>query len=503
MKMLFNYNNPRKKRIAVSQKAGKMKRKMRKRKHRAHSRRKHSAKKTPPALPIATNPKSKRKRHKSSHKRRKNPTLLYKEGGVYKGTAHGSKRDYAQAKKFIEKKKAALEARIKSGLPSHRAKYEYEQAIKDIKSLSGFKRKAMRAVSKRDKGSKVKHFPRIARSQEAIDKLIAGQVAREEKMAKKKSRKHKRSKRSKRRARLSPRKARKHSRKHSKKRSKKHSKKPAKKVSRKRRVHKRRKQRTVKLHAGKVVRRMKRMRKGHHFKVHHGKKKFHIKRRNPEGAGMDKFEQIMGISMSEAGFILASGAIIQVLDGVVTAGLSMVSPSIATAYESVPFAESFLPIGLAIAAQKLSKDKRVHDAAEGLMAGALVNIGQDLVAMLTPAPATAAASGMGRLVQGPRGQTGFGRLVQGPRGQTGFGRLVQGPRGQTGFGKVAASARKSSFKGSSNGDTVLDDGNNLYLPNSNDYDSQAQAQAACSSVESASAYGTGGEGGSEESGSLS
>lgn len=213
---------------------------------------------------------------------------------------------------------------------------------------------------------------------------------------------------------------------------------------------------------------------------------------------MDKFEKITGLAPAEAGFILASGAIIEVIDGVVSGALTALSPSLATMYATAPFSETLVPILIALAGQHFSKNKHVKDACEGLLAGALVNVGQDLAGMLSPAPATTAA--VAGYVQGPAGQAGFGRdsmgrIVQGARGQTGFGRIVQGARGQTGFGKLSAKARKASFRG---GDMVLDDGNVQYLSNGNDYDNSQTAQAACSSIESDA-----GTGGSEDGSSTS
>jgi len=256
--------------------------------------------------------------------------------------------------------------------------------------------------------------------------------------------------------------------------AKKRAKKPTAKKTAKHRpkkAGKKRTKRSAKKHPASTVgfrKRMNRLRKHKFFSVITGKKKFKIIRSNPIGAAMNVFEKITGLRPAEAGFIFTSGAIIELLDGFLTAALTSLAPSVATTYASMPGSEAILPIILSIAAQKYSKNQHVHDAAEGLMAGCLVNLGQDLVALLTPATTPAA---------------GFGRIVEGARGQTGFGRMVQGPRGQSGFGKISQKARKSSFKGA---DTILDDGSQLYVSNPNDYDNSQTSAMSCSSSDSSS-----------------
>ena len=133
-------------------------------------------------------------------------------------------------------------------------------------------------------------------------------------------------------------------------------------------------------------RRRRRHRKG---RKHHAKRHRRVRRRrNPFGAAGTAMNQWVGFGLMEAGAFVAGGAIVQVLDEVVN---SYAPASLVAIKQQLPASEIYLPIILAAAVHKFSKHEGVKTFASAVVASALVNLGQDLTALIPGSSASQAA----------------------------------------------------------------------------------------------------------------
>ena len=239
-----------------------------------------------------------------------------------------------------------------------------------------------------------------------------------------------------------------------------------------------------------VIGKMKHMAKGKSFVVKYKKKKYLVKRTNPIGGFMGKIEDLVGMQLGEMGGLIAGGALTLSIDSLL--GTAIIPQFLGR--------EVLIAAAAGIAGKKFfgSKSKFAAQVSEGMIAAALVNLGQDLANVALPAVGVA-VSGLGRMVTGPRSSNHMGSLVSGGNPDFGryrddyfasgtdFGRMVQSRgNGNPDFG------RRHAMRGP---DCALDQDvtGGQYQPNSQDavayeassqdYADQNTANAAASSLE--------------------
>ena len=384
MNLQYIFGNP----IAKDQKKGKL------RKKETLMQRKRKSKASHEAAP-------KRRRHHRKH--RKNPALeITHNKKLITKTYYPSGRQVHAARSLIKRlvKSAAgksVEERKRIAHQIARAK----QTLSQLESASKIAQDRVALVKKKGKGWKVKKVKtRLDRAKLTKENILAGFSPEEIKELQKEVRSHGRKKKGvkgmakKRKARKAKRhgKRKHHAKKryHAKKRHHKHHPKRRHHARKRKGSHRRHRKGYVKhVHRGKkhrhthhtaaralnIMEKLAELKKGKTMKIRRRK----YKRINP--ISVESIEKAMGMNTAEIGGMFAGGALVPVLDALLTSTLPKI-PAIGSSLSSlktmIPGNSALLPLVIGALGNHFSKNEQVRNISKGVVGAAVAYLGYDI-----------------------------------------------------------------------------------------------------------------------------